>query len=122
MKKCIFYLPYKLDKNAASARMLRPRKMIQAFQDIGYDVFVISGVSCERRKLIRTVKHTIRNGEKYDFMYPIAVSCGKSTGESPSNRAAVSIPTSIPEAADSTYPSTPVICPAKLMRGSLRRR
>ena len=69
MKKCIFYLPYKLDEHGAGARMLRPRKMIQAFCDIGYDVFVIEGVSTTRRRQIREIKKRIRNGEKYDFMY-----------------------------------------------------
>ena len=49
--------------------MMRPRKMIQAFQDIGYEVFVITGVSSDRRELIRTVKQKIRKGEKYEFMY-----------------------------------------------------
>lgn len=69
MKKCIFYLPYKLDEHGAGARMLRPRKMIQAFRDIGYDVFVIEGLSGTRRKQIKEIKKRIHDGEKYDFMY-----------------------------------------------------
>ena len=40
--------------------------------------------------------------ETYRLSAPIAVSCGKSTGSMPSTRAAVSTPTSMPEAADST--------------------
>ena len=47
----------------------------------------------------------------------MAVSRGKSMGAWPSSRRAVSTPTRKPEAQDSTYPSTPVICPAKEMRG-----
>jgi len=69
MKRCIFYLPYKLDEKAMGARMLRPRKMIQAFRDIGYEVAVITGTSNERRPLIHAVKKRMANGEKYDFMY-----------------------------------------------------
>jgi glycosyltransferase involved in cell wall biosynthesis len=69
MKKCIFYLPYKLDKYALGARMIRPRKMIKAFEDIGYDVFIIEGVSSERRKRIKELKRRISRGERYDFMY-----------------------------------------------------
>ena len=69
MKRCIFYLPYKLDEQASGARMLRPRKMIQAFFEIGYDVFVIEGISSERRKKIKELKTRITNGIKYDFMY-----------------------------------------------------
>ena len=63
MKKCIFYLPYKLDEHGAGARMLRPRKMIQAFCDIGYDVFVIEGVSTTRRRQIREIKKEYGTGK-----------------------------------------------------------
>ena len=49
--------------------MLRPRKMIQAFKDIGYDVFVVQGTSAERKPLINELKKSIESGEKYDFMY-----------------------------------------------------
>lgn len=69
MKQCIFYLPYKLEERGAGARMLRPRKMIRAFRDIGYEVFEITGISSERRKKIRELKRKIDSGEKYDFMY-----------------------------------------------------
>ena len=48
MKKCIFYLPYELDPLAARARMVRPRKMMQAFRDVGYAVGEIAGDVAER--------------------------------------------------------------------------
>ena len=69
MKKCIFYLPYELDEKGNGARMMRPRKMIEAFWAIGYDVFVIQGYSKERRERIKELKKTISDGAKYDFMY-----------------------------------------------------
>ncbi len=69
MKKCIFYLPYKLDEHGMGARMLRPRKMIQAFRDIGYEVYVIEGYSTARRQQIKDIKRRIEGGERYDFMY-----------------------------------------------------
>ena len=56
--------------------------------------------------------------EIYSPSAPTAVSRGKSTGACPPRRRAVSTPTRKPLAADSTYPSTPVICPAKEIRGS----
>ena len=68
-KKCIFYLPYKLNKTVNRARMIRPRKMIEAFIDIGYDVFFIHGYSDERKKLINELKKRINNGERYEFFY-----------------------------------------------------
>lgn len=69
MKKCIFYLPYELDEHGNGARMLRPRKMIQAFKDIGYEVFEITGYSKERRARIKELKRRIKKGEVFDFMY-----------------------------------------------------
>ncbi len=69
MKNCIFYLPYKLDPHGMGARMLRPRKMIEAFREIDYEVFVISGFSEERKERIKEVKNRINEGVKYDFMY-----------------------------------------------------
>ena len=69
MKRCIVYIPYKLEEKGRGARMLRPRKMVQAFRDIGYDVTLVSGVSAERRELIREVKQRILQGEKFDFLY-----------------------------------------------------
>lgn len=49
--------------------MVRPRKMIQAFSDIGYDVATITGTSQERRPLIEKVKKEIAQGMHFDFMY-----------------------------------------------------
>lgn len=69
MKKCIFYLPYQLDATAARARMVRPRKMIKAFKDIGYEVFEITGYAAERKKKIAELKKMIDSGAKFDFMY-----------------------------------------------------
>ncbi len=69
MPDCIFYLPYKLEMHGRGARMLRPRKMIQAFREIGYNVFVITGHSSERKERIEELKSSIKKGVKYDFMY-----------------------------------------------------
>ena len=69
MKRCIFYLPYRLEEKANGARMIRPRKMMQAFREIGYEVFEITGFSAERRQKIRGLKKSIAAGDKYDFMY-----------------------------------------------------
>ena len=55
-----------------------------------------------------------RNGEVLDFL---SRRLGGDVLLLPTDRRAVSTPTRKPEAQDSTYPSTPVICPAKEMRG-----
>ena len=67
--KCVFYLPYEIEERAVRARMVRPRKMLQAFKDIGYDVFEIIGFSPARKKLIKQLKSKILAGEKYSFLY-----------------------------------------------------
>lgn len=69
MKNCIFHIPYKLDPNAKAAPMLRPRKMIEAFEANGYHVDVISGFSEDRRIAIEEIKNKINSGVEYDFMY-----------------------------------------------------
>ena len=69
MKNCIFHIPYRLDPNAKAAPMLRPRKMIEAFETNGYHVDVISGFSDERAELIKEVKAKILDGVEYEFMY-----------------------------------------------------
>lgn len=69
MKRCLFHIPYKLDRNAKAAPMLRPLKMIEAFQNIGYEVDIVSGYAAERAKSIESIKKKIESGIQYDFMY-----------------------------------------------------
>ena len=68
-RRCLFYLPYRLEEQGRGARMIRPRKMAEAFREIGYEVTVIAGVSRERRELIRAVKKRIAAGERFAFLY-----------------------------------------------------
>ena len=58
----------------------------------------------------------------YSASAPMAVTSGKSMGGRPRRRRLSSTAARKPEAVDSTYPSTPVICPAKVRRGSFFRR
>lgn len=69
IKKCIFHIPTPIQDNGASASSIRPFKMLEAFNNIGYDVEVISGYSDERKEKINVLKEKIRNGGKYDFVY-----------------------------------------------------
>ena len=69
MKRCIFYLPYELPERGDIPGSLRPRKMIQAFENIGYDVFVICGQCSDRKRLIKKLKFSIKEGDRYEFMY-----------------------------------------------------
>lgn len=65
----IFHIPMRLNSEHASASQIRPRKLIQAFQSIGYQVDVVEGPGSERKKRINEIKQKIRGGEKYDFLY-----------------------------------------------------
>lgn len=69
MKRCIFHIPYSLEGSYNVAPCVRPRKMIQGFQEIGYEVDVVMGDAKERKKAIYTVKENIKNGVKYEFVY-----------------------------------------------------
>ena len=68
-KKCIFHIPYKLDLKGNVAPMIRPRKMIAALENIGYEVSVIDGYAVDRKKKMEEIKKRIRNGETYQFLY-----------------------------------------------------
>lgn len=69
MKKMIFHCPFVLNKKAKSASGIRPIKMLEAFESLGFQVDVISGDSVERKKLINNLLKKIDNGEKYEFLY-----------------------------------------------------
>ncbi len=68
-KKCIFHIPNALDPMGTSGSQVRPRKMLQAFKNIGYDVDVIMGYGKSRLRSIREIKKKIIEGVKYDFLY-----------------------------------------------------
>lgn len=69
MKRCIVYLPYEMEEHGRNPRILRPMMMVEAFRNIGYDVFVIWGRCRERKKRIKELKRNIRSGLKYEFLY-----------------------------------------------------
>ena len=68
-KKCIIHLPFYINMTHPSGSQIRPIKMIRAFEEIGYDVCVISGYGKERKEKIIEIKKSIKNGEKYEFVY-----------------------------------------------------
>jgi glycosyltransferase involved in cell wall biosynthesis len=43
--------------------------MLQAFQDIGYEVSVVMGNASQRRRQIASIKTDLRHGKKFDFVY-----------------------------------------------------
>lgn len=67
--KCIFHIPNHLDENGSSGSQVRPRKMLQALENIGYKVDVVMGYGSERKSQIDKIKQNVLNGVKYDFVY-----------------------------------------------------
>ena len=52
-KKIIFHIPMQIDNNLQSGSQIRPQKMIQAFENIGFDVDVVMGYVNERKEIGR---------------------------------------------------------------------
>ncbi len=65
----IFHHPLPLNPLAASASGIRPLKMLEAFQSLGYNVFCITGYANERRKKFQELKKMLTQGVKFDFLY-----------------------------------------------------
>ncbi|MEG1555774.1 MAG: glycosyl transferase family 1 [Bacteroidales bacterium] len=53
----------------ASASQIRPFKLIEAFQQSGYEVAVVEGSGKERQQQIAKIKTHIKQGMHYDFVY-----------------------------------------------------
>lgn len=68
-KNCIFHVPNHINLEAKSGSHIRPKKMMDSFRDIGYNVDVVMGYGKERKKQIKEIKNKILQGKKYDFLY-----------------------------------------------------
>lgn len=68
-KKMIFHIPMQIDNNLQSGSQIRPQKMIQAFENIGFDVDIVKGYVNQRKQQISKIKQSIRDGIKYEFIY-----------------------------------------------------
>jgi glycosyltransferase involved in cell wall biosynthesis len=69
MRKMIFHIPFRIDDDLHSGSQIRPRKMMNAFERVGYAVEIVQGYVNERRKKIREIKKGIKKGQIYDFVY-----------------------------------------------------
>lgn len=68
-KRCIFHVPYKINKEVTSGTNIRPIKMIDGFKLNGYKVDIIEGYGEKRKNAIEEIKNNIKQGIKYDFVY-----------------------------------------------------
>ena len=65
----IFHVPLQLNSGMISPSHIRPMKMLEAFQFIGYEVDVIEGDGGKRKESINNIKKRILSGIKYEFLY-----------------------------------------------------
>jgi len=68
-KRCIYHVPNYIDPAANSGSTRRPKFMLQAFKDLGYNVDVVMGYAKERKEQIKKIKQNIKKGVKYEFLY-----------------------------------------------------
>lgn len=79
----VFHYPLEVDWSNQSGSTLRPRKMIEAFKLIGFDVINMFGPADLRRQIQKSVVASVRSGERVDFVYmetpniPITISSRK---------------------------------------------
>lgn len=67
--RMIFHMPLPIEENPVSASGIRPKMMVKAFEELGYEIHLITGYVKERKKQFQELKKNIKNGLKYDFMY-----------------------------------------------------
>lgn len=71
--RIILHLPLDLQhsrsKSGVSGSYLRPQRMLQSFEELGYVVDVVWGSAAERKKRIQKLKTNVSDGIKYDFIY-----------------------------------------------------
>lgn len=68
-KRCIFHIPFCIEKDRHSGSHIRPLKMLQAFKEIGYEVDIVMGYGKDRKGQIKKIKEQIQKGTCYDFLY-----------------------------------------------------
>lgn len=68
-RRMIFHHPLPLIPDAASASGIRPVQMRRAFEELGYEVWEVTGYTKERGRLASEVRYAIRCGVRFDFCY-----------------------------------------------------
>lgn len=65
----VFHAPYPLNRQGTSASAIRPVRMRDAFESIGFEVVEVTGYSSERRRSIAALRKRIRAGMRVEFVY-----------------------------------------------------
>lgn len=65
----IFHHPGSITSNGLTGSQVRPFKILNAFRTLGVNVETVIGNWSERKQAITRIKHDIRNGKRFDFVY-----------------------------------------------------
>ena len=68
-KDILFHLPYHMSPTYPSGSTIRPKKMLQAFERLGYEADVVTGYGAERREQIGAIQEGMARGKDYRFLY-----------------------------------------------------
>lgn len=69
MKRIIIHFPFKINRGRAAASQLRPIRIIETFQTMGYNVFLVEGYGQERKRKIKEIEALIKSGANFEFLY-----------------------------------------------------
>jgi glycosyltransferase involved in cell wall biosynthesis len=67
--RAVFHHPHALEPGGARASVVRPFRMLEAFQSLGYEVDCVTGTARERAQAMRTVEQRLQAGAQYAFLY-----------------------------------------------------
>lgn len=79
--RMIFHAPFPVEEGATSASGIRPWKMLEAFRDLGYDVFTITGHARQRKAQFALLRRMMGEGWSPDFCYSEAATIPSSFTE-----------------------------------------
>jgi hypothetical protein len=65
----VFHHPGPITSNGLTGSQVRPFKILTAFRELGINVETVVGNRSERKKAIKRIKHDIRNGKQFNFVY-----------------------------------------------------
>lgn len=69
MPTMVFHLPWTPDLNGNRAPLIRPARMMAAFQNTGWEVLEVTGPRATRRESMRRVRELVREGKRLDLCY-----------------------------------------------------
>ncbi|MCB1257951.1 MAG: hypothetical protein KDB26_12640, partial [Microthrixaceae bacterium] len=68
-REILFHHPLPVLDNPRTGSQIRPRRMLDAFRAIGYEVVEVTGYSSERVPMMKHLGRQIRDGRRFEFCY-----------------------------------------------------